>query len=377
MDIEESIIKAKDDFFLEFKKMLSLVRQADITSIQIRDELTNLNSLGVKYLNLFERSISEYGIEKFKCNDNVRNSKIDDSVNILNTIVKYWKLLNQLKDKYQILIPEPSERAYSSTQVFLKTFDPEKAKEIELKFRELKLPVFGFESQRIHCDMTGKKQITYGIVVGTLLLIALLIIGLLVECPTKFQERTFTTILALAAAAFAAAIPGLIDVKYKDIITASGAIAVFVIVFLLKPAELSDFKSCQKDISGTVYYGERPQPFVELRLLKQNQLTTTDAFGNFNLHVDYSSIDSLLKIQLTNIELKLDTIVSFTRSGIRSSLDIIIKKHCVTCSQSDSTGRVVKEATACSASYPEITKFITDFTNASRGPGLTVNCVRK
>jgi hypothetical protein len=44
--------------------------------------------------------------------------------------------------------------------------------------------------------------------------------------------------LALAAAGVAALIPGFIDVKYKGLIRAGGALAVFVVVFFLPPAAL-------------------------------------------------------------------------------------------------------------------------------------------
>ena len=55
--------------------------------------------------------------------------------------------------------------------------------------------------------------------------------------PKPFQYLIFRIVLALAAAGFAAPIPGLIhvDIPY---VKAGGAIAVFVIVFYFNPAAL-------------------------------------------------------------------------------------------------------------------------------------------
>lgn len=376
-DFEDSIADAKAKFFESFKEMLDLVKSTDATSQLVQDKLTELHSKGVYFFNLFGRSLNEYGLEYFAHNQNIRNSKIDDAINISNTIIKYWKLLNSLKRKYNILIPKPSERAYGSIQLFLQTFEKNKAKELKIKYQEANLPISGFESSRKFIDMTKKRQITYGIIVGTIFLVALLIIGIIIECPTNSQNRIFTTILALAAASFSATIPGFINVKYRELITASGALAVFVIIFLLKPADLSDFKSCQQNISGTVYFGENPIESVELMFIKQNKSTKTDNFGNFNLPFDASSINEELKIKLYNKEIQLDTIITFNKKEITESIDIYTKKHCVHCVQKDSSEKTILSKTKCSASNKYISNYILGFTKAGNEQGRIVECKRE
>lgn len=371
-EFEDQISKAKDEFFGHFRIMLSIVEENDPKSSDVRKELTELHKKGVDYFNLFERSISEYfgvtGID-----ENIRNTKVDDAIGIANTIINYWTLLKSLEEKFKIRIPQPSERAYSKIQKFIKGFDPERAQTLKEKFLKAQLPTHGFT---IHTPPPNpdKKQVTFGIISGFSLLIVLLIIGIIIDCPTQSQNDLFKTILALAAASFAAAIPGLIKVRYREIITASGALAVFVIVFLFKPAEISDFKECQENINGTVYFGTSPVESIDIYFLKQYKSTKTDNFGNFSLPFDFSSVDEVVKIQLKNSELALDTIVSIQKSELRKTIDIYIKKYCVKCIQIDSLENVVSTKSKCSASHESISDYIDVFTRAGKDQGLTTRC---
>lgn len=376
-DFEDKIASAKEEFFESFKEMLELVKSPEVTTQLVQEKLTELHAKGVTFFSLFGRSLNEYGLDNFATNPNIRNSKIDDAIHVSNTILKYWSLLNSLKEKYDILIPKPSERAYGSIQLFLKTFEKEKSKELELKFQEANLPVSGFVSSRKFIDMTKKQQITYGIIVGTIFLVALLVIGIVIDCPTNFQNRMFTTILALSAASFSAAIPGFINVKYREVITASGALAVFAIVFLMKPADLSDFKSCQENVSGTVYFGENPLESVNLMFIKQNKSTMTDNFGNFNIPLDVSAVEETIKIKLYKEDIQLDTVMTFAKTDILKSMDIFAKKYCVLCVQKDSTGSVLLNKRKCSASTSYLSDYIEGFLNAGSMQGRLVECKRE
>lgn len=57
--------------------------------------------------------------------------------------------------------------------------------------------------------------------------------------PTPTQYDTFKTVLALAAAGFAAVLPGVIHIDLplpKGVVRASGAVVLFVIVYFFPPA---------------------------------------------------------------------------------------------------------------------------------------------
>jgi hypothetical protein len=77
---------------------------------------------------------------------------------------------------------------------------------------------------------------------GVVFLIAMLAIAIIIPNPAPFQVRTFTTVMALAAAGAATVMTGLINTEIKLgtqlVIGATGALAVFVIVYMVNPAVL-------------------------------------------------------------------------------------------------------------------------------------------
>ncbi len=364
---------AKKAFIEQFKLLLSAV-QTNVDANAIHHIITDVHTKAIKFFTFFEKSIAEQGLKRADTDENTINAKIDEAVKISNTILKYWKLLRLLGNTYDIRVPEPSERAHSALQAFLKTYNEEKAKELHVEFRKENLPTYGFESSRKIVDITEKQQITYGILAGTVFLIALLVIILLVKCPTETQDNIFTTISALAAASFFAAIIAFLNISYCQVITAGGALAIFMAAFLLKPAQLSMFTSCNASISGRVYYGEKPQPNVEIQLLKQNLLTNSDGFGDFSLPIDYYTVDPVMQIQLRKTDLGIDTIIGLSKSEIRKSLDISVTQHCVTCVQKDSSEVVIDKSQACSGSNDYIREYIEDYTRIGAEQGRAVDC---
>ncbi|WP_417912957.1 hypothetical protein [Candidatus Electronema sp. TJ] len=77
---------------------------------------------------------------------------------------------------------------------------------------------------------------------GLCFVAALLVIAVWFPQPTPFQYVVFRSVLAVAAAGVAGVIPGMIRLKAQPgtalLIHAGGALAVFVMVYLLAPAAL-------------------------------------------------------------------------------------------------------------------------------------------
>jgi hypothetical protein len=80
------------------------------------------------------------------------------------------------------------------------------------------------------------------VVSGLAFLAAILTFAFAIPDPTTAQFFVFRTVLALAAAAFGAAVPGLLRVDItlsrKVTIQATGALAIFVVVYFLNPPEI-------------------------------------------------------------------------------------------------------------------------------------------
>ncbi|CAK8721128.1 MAG: hypothetical protein CDV28_14619 [Candidatus Electronema aureum] len=86
--------------------------------------------------------------------------------------------------------------------------------------------------------------------------------------PTQFQYTVFRIVLALAAAGVAGVIPGMIRLKAQPgtalLIHAGGALAVFVMVYLLAPAALnSEPLSFKKEALHSV---AKQHPFDDIQI---------------------------------------------------------------------------------------------------------------
>ena len=125
---------------------------------------------------------------------------------------------------------------------------------------------------------------------GILGLLALLVINLLVPCPTLSQERTMHIVLSLMAAMVAASIPGLlqINLSHKSVlqIRAGGALAVLFLVYYLNPASLSSQQleqnfgnaSCQGQLPAGAYVSRSELP-SSLDPENVGHLSPDDGFG--------------------------------------------------------------------------------------------------
>jgi hypothetical protein len=73
---------------------------------------------------------------------------------------------------------------------------------------------------------------------GVVFVIVLLCISIFDRNPTPLAIFIYRVVLALAAAGIGAVIPGMIDVNVAPVIRAGGALALFVIVYWFRPADL-------------------------------------------------------------------------------------------------------------------------------------------
>lgn len=71
---------------------------------------------------------------------------------------------------------------------------------------------------------------------GVIFALIMILIAITVPRPTEFQQLVFRVVLALAAAGVAPLLPGFLTIKYKNILRAGGALAVFAIVYFVNPA---------------------------------------------------------------------------------------------------------------------------------------------
>ncbi|HEV2549850.1 MAG TPA: hypothetical protein VGU20_21240 [Stellaceae bacterium] len=66
----------------------------------------------------------------------------------------------------------------------------------------------------------------------------LLVLAVYFPEPTPFQYLVFRIVLTAAASGFAAFVPGFLQIEYKNVVRAGGALGIFVIVYFFSPAAL-------------------------------------------------------------------------------------------------------------------------------------------
>ncbi|QTA79453.1 TIR domain-containing protein [Desulfonema limicola] len=129
-------------------------------------------------------------------------------------------------------------------------------------------------------------------------LVILLILAVFIPDPSVFQIFVFRVILALAAAGFGATIPGFLKVEMplwkKGLISATGAIALFVVVYMVNPPELISHQEPQKKeqkikqpLSGFILdENGSPVSGVSVSLLDFGLTRNTDNKGAFYFEVE-------------------------------------------------------------------------------------------
>ncbi len=101
--------------------------------------------------------------------------------------------------------------------------------------------------------VSGEKIVVF--ICGVVLLVTILVIVLFVPNPSSAQLWVFRAIVAVAAAGFAAFLPGALNVQVSNYVKAGGAVAVFVIVYLFNPPELVSQKKVKvhEGMLGNLY----------------------------------------------------------------------------------------------------------------------------
>lgn len=105
--------------------------------------------------------------------------------------------------------------------------------------------------QRHEITKANRKDIIQSIVlplIGVFGLISMMFVVIYNPLPSKFQSGVYWTVLSLAAAAFAAMIPGFVKFKHQESIKAGGAVAIFLIMYFFVPTIMkeADGKQQQK-----------------------------------------------------------------------------------------------------------------------------------
>lgn len=248
MTNEQSVLTAEADI-----EKLKQSYMAHLTHVVLRlqkegsepsiDELLTCQQLGTQYFNFIEHFVGNSGLLGAHANGKWVTGFAETCHSVLNAFVVHVNFLRSHSDALKGTLEQPNVSAYANMQRMTKEYlSKEHWQQLERSFIENDLPIVGFKlAGASDLKETPKWQLVAGLIVG--LLFALVILGavLLIPNPTPTQFFVFRGMFAISLAAISAIIPGLLNVESrfnKFSIKATGAIAVFVIVWTLNPPAL-------------------------------------------------------------------------------------------------------------------------------------------
>lgn len=249
--------------------------------------------------------------------------------------------------------------------------------------------------------MTQNQQIKYGVISGLILIVIYLGLSLFVfKCPSENQYIALKIIVALGAASFATIIPGFIEVKYRKTITASGAIAVFIILLIINPKPISSYSDCNElvNIKGNIYLNNHPFAMAEVYLIEfDSPKKYSNDNGNFTFEYKGDLNLEELTVRIKSDILKIDTSivstdykklmkfrlktnnrdVSTTNQNPFNNNSVPLENICIECTAKDSLGKTLNIKEKCDSDSLYLKNYISGFTKASIEQNRTVNCIWK
>ncbi|MFM8443327.1 MAG: hypothetical protein ACKN9W_08300 [Methylococcus sp.] len=207
------------------------------------EELLTCQQLGAAYFNYVESFVGTSGLLGAHANGKWVTGFAETCHSVLGAVMAHHIFLNSHSSVAKGLLVRPDVNSYANMQRMTKEYlKKETWKSLEQKYRASDLPVVGFELKEARdVKDTPKWQLITGLVIGIIFALLILALVVLIPSPTPSQFFVFRGLFAFSLAAVAAIIPGLLNVESrfnKFSVKATGAIAVFVLVWLLNPPAL-------------------------------------------------------------------------------------------------------------------------------------------
>jgi hypothetical protein len=202
----------------------------------------DLRNKAVDFFNCVENSISGTEISGCFKSDFWAKDLSNTAANVLESIANFYEKYDREAERLGLIKLVPSKNAYSGMQGTVAIYNRDQVAELKDRFVNLKLPVRGFTHRKKMNQQykSWEKVAMYLTVIGFLCIMVAIALWNKNYTPEGFW--IFRVVLSLIGGAFTAiAIPGSLIVEAKlpkFAIKATGAVGVFVIVYLLNPPAL-------------------------------------------------------------------------------------------------------------------------------------------
>lgn len=236
-DYENELEELKKKLFLSTKKIIEKSTKGRVT----QGELDSFHQCGVELFNKFERSLDEYGDKEYPINNNSAIRKVEDCINISETICCHWKAIRKIASNNNLFVAYPQETSYASIQRVIKERKPEMIIVIKTKFQEANLPTYGFDSYERHDGWKKPNYFYRQIIIGAVLFAIGLILSFVYPDLTNVQYLFLRGMYALGLSGISVACLQGTDIKVtwniKNIllVNALGGAAIFILMYFFNP----------------------------------------------------------------------------------------------------------------------------------------------
>ncbi len=207
------------------------------------EELLTCQQLGASYFNFIENFVGNSGLLGAHANGKWVTGFAETCHSVLSAYIVHVNFLRSHSDTLGGSLEKPNTSAYANMQRMTKEYLPKvQWRELESSFKKNNLPIAGFEyAGAKDLSETPKWQLVTGLIVGLVFALIAISAAILIPTPSATQFFIIRGVFAVALAAIAAIIPGLLNIESRFqqfSIRATGAIAVFIIVWLVNPPAL-------------------------------------------------------------------------------------------------------------------------------------------
>jgi hypothetical protein len=240
LEIEKEINSLKDEY-MNF--LTSIINKYEKQKININlNEFLECQRLGNRYFNHIEQLVGTSGLLGAHNNGKWVTGFAETCYSVLEAFITHMKFLRSWQEHVGVKDIEPNPHAYANMQRMVVEYLPNQAKGLKRKFQENQLPVFGFNNKEVsNMQKTAIWKEIMAILVGILGMTSTLYFVFKTPNPTNEQIFFFRLTSSLSASMLAVLIPGSVNIESrinKFPIKATGAIAIFIITWLINPPSL-------------------------------------------------------------------------------------------------------------------------------------------
>lgn len=241
-EFETELDKLKDDFSKSLRPIISTKNEGGRVTIE---QLLDFQQCGVRYFNKAEGFAARSNLLEVHTNGYWVTAFAETCYAVLGSLIQFTLTLEDYKSDLGNAMHKPNDGAYASLQRMVVAYLPDKSESLKAQMQQAGLPTRGFEMKAAKNSLSSDDKRTATLfIVGLILMIPAFVVGLMLKHPNQLANVACRGLFSLGGSIIAMRVSGKltanlhINSKYAGgTIKATGAIAIFVILYLLSPSK--------------------------------------------------------------------------------------------------------------------------------------------